>query len=349
MDIMTDERFDTVNGPEGVRVWRGSELESVHVVDAAVSDARGRTNARHGAPERRAFLRSAAKPVQVLPLIEEGLADRYGFTAEEIAVMAASHSAEPFHVAAVERVLEKADLDVGMLQCGAHPPLHEPSAEALRRAGREPTALHNNCSGKHAGMLAVCRAEGWPLETYRDPGHPLQQRIWRLVAELADLPTDAIGRAIDGCGVPTFALPINAMASLYARLAAADAVRDTDRARAVGLVFDAMTANPGHVAGTGRLCTDLMARAGDRLLVKTGAEGVYCAAFRGADRGLALKVADGARRAQDVALLALLGEIGIVEPATDPVLARHAAPQITNRAGTVVGRIDARLPIERLA
>lgn len=346
---MTDERFGTAGEPEGVRVWRGGELESVHVVHAAVVDAVGGTHARCGTPERRAFLRSAAKPVQVLPLIEDGVADRYGFTAQEIAVMAASHNAEPFHLAAVQRVLEKADLDAGMLQCGPEPPLHEPTAKELQRAGKEPTPLHNNCSGKHAGMLAVCRASGWPLETYRDPDHPLQQRIWRLVAELAGLPADAIGRAIDGCGVPTFALPVRAMAALYARLAAADAVRDTDRARAVGVVFDAMTTNPEYVAGTGRLCTDLMVRAGDRLLVKTGAEGIYCAALRGVGHGLALKVADGARRAQDVALVALLEEMGVLEPAGDPVLARHGAPEVTNRRGTVVGRIDARLPIERLA
>ncbi|HUP01982.1 MAG TPA: asparaginase [Gemmatimonadota bacterium] len=332
--------------PEGVRVWRGDEIESVHEVHAAVADPDGQVVARRGDPECRTYLRSAAKPVQVLPLVEEGLVDRFGFSGQELAVMAASHGGEPFHVAAVERILEKAGVDGGLLRCGPHAPLHEPSAAALRAAGREPTPLHNNCSGKHAGMLAVCRALGWPVATYLEPDHPLQERIWLIVADLAGLPAAGIGRAIDGCGVPSFALPVRAMAVLYARLAAADGARDSDLARAVGLVLDAMAAHPEYVAGTGRLCTDLMARAGGRVVVKTGAEGVYCAALRGQRRGLALKVADGARRAQDVALLALFAGIGVVEPAGDPVLAGHLAPPVTNRSGAVVGRIDARLPLE---
>ncbi len=332
---------------QGVRVWRGTEVESMHEVHAALVEASGREVARCGVPDMRAYLRSAAKPVQVLPVIEEGVMERYGFSDEEIAVMAASHNAEPFHVAAVERILEKAGLDAGLLRCGAHPPLHEPSAEALRRAGHEPTALHNNCSGKHAGMLAVCRAMGWPLETYRDPDHPLQVRIWRLVAELAALPAEEVGRATDGCGVPAFALPVRAMATLYARLAAADQVRDTDRSRALGIVFDPMAAHPNHVAGAGRLCTAVMTRAGERVVVKTGAEGVYCAAIRGARQGLALKVADGARRAQNVALLALLKELDLVDGVGDPDLEPHRAPELTNRSGMIVGHIDARLTFER--
>jgi len=328
--------------PAGVRVWRGEEVESLHEVHAALAEAPGSAIvARVGDPGRRAFLRSSAKPIQLLPLVEDGVADRFGFSAEEIAVMAASHNAEPFHLDAVRSVLAKAGLEPAQLRCGPHEPLHVPSAEELRARGEKPTALHNNCSGKHAGMLAVSKAHGWPLETYCDPEHPLQRRIRARLAELAGVPDAGIGLAVDGCGAPTFALPVAAMATAFARLAEADAARD--RARAIGVVLDAMAAHPAHVAGTGRLCTDLMTRAGSRIIVKTGAEGVYVAVLRGGSRGLALKVADGAKRAQDVALVALLASLGAIEPGVARALESHARPALVNRAGVTVGRIDARL------
>lgn len=320
------------SGPIGVRVWRGSEVESVHRVHAAVVED-GAVVARHGDPATRAYLRSSAKPIQLLPLVEEGLVERLGFTDIEVAVMAASHSAEPFHLDAVRLVLAKAGLSVEDLQCGA------PGA-----------ALEDNCSGKHAGMLAVCRALGWPLESYLDPGHPLQRRIASTLAELAGLSADTFGVAVDGCGAPTFALPVAAMAAAWAALAEADARRDDGRARAVGRIFDAMAAHPEYVAGTGRVDTDLMAAQGTTVVVKTGAEGVFCAAVRGTGgrrpAGLALKVEDGGKRAQDVALIALLAELGAVDPAAES-LARHAAPRVVNRAGAEVGRVDARLPLQR--
>jgi L-asparaginase II len=336
--------------PGGVRVWRGEEVESLHEVHAALARATREAGpagsgimARVGDPVRRAFLRSAAKPIQLLPLVEDGVADRFGFTTEELAIMTASHNGEPFHLDAVRSALAKAGLEPAQLQCGPHEPLHVPSAEALRERGEKPTALHNNCSGKHAGMLAVCKAHGWPLETYRDPEHPHQRRIRARLAELAGVSEAGIGLAVDGCGAPTFALPVVAMAAAFARLAEADAERDDDRARAIGVVLDAMAAHPAHVAGTGRLCTDLMTRAGSRIVVKTGAEGVYVAVLRGESQGLALKVADGAKRAQDVALVALLAALGAIEPGTARALEAHARPALVNRAGVTVGRIDARL------
>jgi L-asparaginase II len=339
---------------EGVRVWRGDEIESLHAVAAAVVDGDGRTVARHGDPSRRAYLRSSAKPIQLLPLVEEGLVEKYGFSDQELAVMAASHSAEPFHVEAVRRVLEKAGLDESMLRCGAHEPLNAAAAEELRRRGEKPASIHNNCSGKHAGMLAVCRAMGWPLDTYFDAEHPLQRRIWTTLAELAGMSPGDIGRAVDGCAVVVFALPVEGMARTWSALAAADARRGSDRDKAIGRILDVMASHPEHVAGTGRIDTDLMRRAGDRLVVKTGAEGVFCAAFRASGGrvplgGMALKVVDGARRAQDVALMSLLQDLGALDPTGDPVLQAHARPNVTNRAGAVVGWIDAWLPLQATA
>ena len=341
----------SLRNPAGVRVWRGEEIESLHLVAAAVVDGGGRTLYRHGGPERRAWLRSSAKPIQLLPLVEEGLVERFGFAMEELAVMAASHDAEPFHLEAVRSILDKAGLDESLLRCGAHEPGNAAAAEELRLRGEGPTAIHNNCSGKHAGMLIVCRALGWPLDSYLAPDHPLQLRIWRTVAELAGMAPEEIGRAIDGCGAVTFAMPVTAMARAWAALAVADARRETSREKAVGRIFDAMAAHPAHVRGTGRLDSDLLGHAGDRLIAKTGAEGLFCAALRGArgdgPRALALKVLDGARRAQDPALMALLEELGEVDGSRDPALESHARPTIVNQTGTPVGRIDARLPLER--
>jgi L-asparaginase II len=325
-----------------VRVWRGAEIESVHAVDAAFVDADGAVLALYGKPGTRAYLRSSAKPIQVLPLIERGLVDRFGFTPAEIAVMVASHSGEPAHVELVRTILVKAQLDTGSLQCGPHEPLHPPTAMALRGLGEEPSRLHNNCSGKHAGMLTVCKAEGWPLDTYCDPEHPLQRRIRSLVAELAGVDEPSIGVAVDGCGLPTFALSIRSMATAYARLAAADQVRDTDLSRAVGIAFDAMAAHPEYVAGTDRLCTAVMSAHGEHVIVKTGAEGVYCGAIRKERRGLALKVVDGARRAQDVALVAMLVELGVIDSLG---LDSFERPPVTNWAGKVVGHIDAEFTV----
>ena len=334
-----------------MRVWRGDEIESLHVVAAAVVDESGGTLYRHGDPARRAWLRSSAKPIQLLPLVEEGLVERFGFSEEELAVMAASHDAEPFHLEAVRSILARAGLEESMLRCGAHEPGNAAAAEELRRRGEEPTAIHNNCSGKHAGMLVVCRALGWPLDSYLAPDHPLQLRIWRTVAELAGAEPEKIGRAVDGCGAVTFAMPVEAMARAWGALAAADERRESAREKAVGRIFDVMAARPAHVGGTGRLDSDILRHAGDRLIAKTGAEGVYCAAFRGprgaGPRALALKVLDGARRAQAPALLALLEELGEIDASREPALEAHARPTIANRSGTHVGRIDARLPLER--
>jgi L-asparaginase II/alkylhydroperoxidase/carboxymuconolactone decarboxylase family protein YurZ len=337
--------------PAGVRVWRGDEIESLHRVSAAVVGAGGETLHRLGDPTSRAWLRSSAKPVQLLPLVEDGLVERFGFTGEELAVMAASHDAEPIHIEAVRAILAKADLAEPMLRCGAHEPGSAVAAEELHRRGEKPSAIHNNCSGKHAGMLAVCRARGWPLDSYLEPEHPLQLTIWRTLAELAAMAPEEIGRAVDGCGAMTFALPVVAMARAWGALALADARRETTREQAIGRIFDAMAAHPMHVGGSGRLDSDLLRQAGDRLIAKTGAEGVYCAALRGprgaGPRGLALKVVDGARRAQDPALLALLVELGEIDPSQDPALESHARPKLTNPSGTPVGRIDAWLPLER--
>ncbi|MGE3191445.1 MAG: asparaginase, partial [Vicinamibacterales bacterium] len=280
------------------------------------------------------------KMFQALPLVARGAADRWGLADEEIALATASHGGEPFHVAAAQSVLARCGAREDQLACGPTAPMHAPSAEALRQAGVAPGRIHNNCSGKHAGMLALAAAEGWPTDGYHLPGHPVQAGIRDTLAEWTGVPADTFGEAVDGCGIPTFTLPLADMAAGCARLSAAAA----DGVPAPARVLGAMTRHPDYVAGTGRLCTDLMRAAGGRLWAKVGAEGYYCAGVPSERLGIAIKVEDGAWRAVEPALLATLDAIGVLDDAARRALAAYAAPTLVNTRGETVGGLRARWP-----
>jgi L-asparaginase II len=328
-----------------VEVWRGSVVESVHHVSIAVVDASGGSRAYSRTPGLVSFARSAIKPIQALPLIERGVADQYGLDQREIALCCASHSGEPYHVEAAASILRKIGVDESALACGAHAPFHEPSAEALAELGELPRRIHNNCSGKHAGMLALARSQGWPVAGYQQAQHPVQQLMLEVIASWTGLPEDEIPVAVDGCGVSTFGLPIDRMAAAFARLAAAARRGESAPAR----IVDAMTQHPEYVAGTGRLCSALMRAADGLLIAKTGAEGVYCAGVPGAELGVALKVEDGAKRAAEPALLAVLRALGLLSDDAMEELAEFAAPSIRNTRGEIVGAIRASIELQPVA
>ena len=319
-------------------VWRGDLVESVHRGRHAVRDARGETLDSLGDPAGYVHLRSAAKPFQALPLVFSGAAEAFGISGEELAVACASHSAEPRHLAAVRSILRKAGLSEDDLQSGAHPPMHAPTAARLVKGGEEPRPIHGNCSGKHAGMLAVCAHAGWDPAGYRDPEGPLQRLVRRTVAKLCGLEPGDVKLAGDGCGVPVFALPLENLALGFARLGAGGAEEfPEDLLEAVRKVRDAMRAYPYMVAGTGRFDTRLM-QATD-LIAKSGAEGVFAAAsLSGSDAepgwGLALKVSDGAGRAIAPAALAALDGRGVRVPA------EMKEGTLTDLHGEAVGRIS---------
>ena len=325
-----------------VEVRRGTTVESVHFGAIAVADGRGRLLATAGDPATEVVLRSTAKPAQVLALLDSGAAERFGFSDEEIAVMIASHGGEPFHVSTVRSILARIGLDESALKCGAHAPYHRPSAGALRENGGEPTALHNNCSGKHAGMLALAVHLGAPVDSYLDPGHPVQTRIRARVESLAGLEPGAATVVVDGCSAPTFVMPLSSLALLYARLAdpARGAAAGPDRSvlRAVA----AMRAHPEMIAGTDRLCTALMRAGRLGLIAKIGAEGMYGLAWEkeGAGTGLALKIADGEgqRSRFSVALEALL-QLGILPRETVAELRGRFVEEVRNHRGLLVGSI----------
>ena len=316
---------------------RGGVEESRHRVHVAVVDADGRLVARAGDPDRVAFLRSAAKPLQALPLVDDGVTGRFGITPAELAVCCASHSGEPVHLEAVASILGRIGADEAELACGPHEPFAPAVARRMREEGERPRPIHNNCSGKHAGMLGLARVHGWPAQGYHVSGHAVQRRAEREVVRWSGVAEGALVRGVDGCGVVTWALPLEAMARAFARLGAAAAAGEPGPAA----VVEAMSGHPEMVAGTGRLCTDLMRAAGGTVLVKTGAEGVYCAAVPGSGLGVALTVEDGARRAQDPALVATLAALDALDPEVLTALAGHQEPALRNTRGEAVGRLRA--------
>ncbi len=316
---------------------RSGLIESVHTVHVAAVDAGGRLLARSGDPGLVTFLRSAAKPFQALPLVEEGVAARFRLTTEELAVACASHGGEPLHLAVVRSILAKAGVPEEAFECGAHLPLHLESAHALLRAGRKAAPIHNNCSGKHAGMLALARSKGWPLEGYRLAEHPVQERMLAEVARWTGVSSEQIGVGTDGCGVACFSLSIRAVAFAFARFAAAAARNEPGPET----IARAMGAHPFMVAGTGRLCSELIEATKGRILAKVGAEGVYGALDRERSIGIALKVEDGARRACEVALLVSLMELGLLTPDEIGLLEDRWHRVVPNTRGEPVARLRA--------
>jgi L-asparaginase II len=325
-----------------VEVWRGETVESVHYGAIAVSDADGALIASVGDPQEVTFLRSAAKPIQALPLLEAGGAGRFGLTPEEIAVIAGSHGGEPFHLAAVRAILRKIGLDESALRCGAHAPSHRPAAVMLRRRNEEPSAIHHNCSGKHAGMLALAVLLGAPVDTYLDAGHPVQVLIRSAVESFAGLPPGGSRLAVDGCSAPTFAMPMASSARLYATLLAPQGPPERHRAAARSAV-DAMRRHPEMVAGSDRLCTELM-REASGLVAKIGAEGFYGLGWesRGRGIGVSLKISDGdPERARASAAIEALRQLGALPGAVAERLRTRFVPDPRNHRGLVVGQVKA--------
>ena len=319
-----------------VVVTRGAAAESIHRVSAAVVvDDRLVAYARD--PEHRAYWRSCAKPFQLIPFMEAGGADELGWGPDQIALACASHGGEPEHVAIAERMLGDLGLEAGDLACGAAEPLTQRGQRLLRESGGRPTRLHNNCSGKHAAMLARAQLADWPTAGYDHPDHPVQQSIFGVIAQWTDVDIAHITIARDGCGVPVFGLPLIAMARAFSRFAAAMRAADDVAVR----IGSAMLANPFLVGGTDRFDTVLMEEA-PGIVCKIGAEGVHSAAVVSAGIGVALKVEDGGSRAQYPALLALLQHLGALPDPLPPRLAEISRKPVRDTRHEVVGEIVVR-------
>jgi L-asparaginase II len=347
------------------RVYRGGLLESVHRGSIAVVDARGTLLAYAGDPSLRACLRSAAKPFQAIPLLEYGGVDEFDLTQEEIALTCASHGGEPLHVATAAALLRKGEFDEEDLRCGAHLPLDEKSAADLRASGELPSALHNNCSGKHAGMLLATQVMDVPSAGYIERDHPLQTLMRTTLADFADVPPENVPMAIDGCGVPAFFLSLHRAAYAYARLMAGSIEQ---YAESTSRVVAAMTAYPHYVAGNWSMTTPLMAAFDGELLAKEGAEGFYAMALAPnlcneltarlplahdavtaeSGIGIALKIDDGSMdRGRNPVILRVLEWLGLDLDAR-PELEPFRRSIVRNHAGTEVGEVRAEFELEAL-
>ncbi|MBV8298908.1 MAG: asparaginase [Candidatus Eremiobacteraeota bacterium] len=332
--------FWELAGVPAVAVRRGARVESLHQVAACAAGVDGEIVLKLGTVETPVFLRSSAKPFIAAASVREGVLERFGFGERELAVMCASHNGEPGHVELVASMLERIGAREADLACGAHPPSYEPAAAALAARGERPTQLHNNCSGKHAGILALAKSIGAPFEGYLEQAHPAQRLILAMCERVSDDVFDGDKLAVDGCGIPVYATTLRKAALSFARLATLRGVDDADAA-ALARVGAAMAAEPWYVGGTGRFDTDLMRASRGRIVSKAGAEGVHCDALLDAGLGVALKVLDGTRRATPPATLAVLDALHALEPGVREALRQHAVVPVKNVAGRVVGEVAA--------
>ena len=315
-----------MNSPLIVEVTRGDRIESRHEVDAVVVDSLGRLVGSWGEPHRAVLPRSALKPIQALPLVDTGASDAFGLTDTELALACASHQGERRHEEVVTAWLSRLPGGTNSLACGAHPPLSEEAGQALAASGRPPTAVHNNCSGKHAGFLTVIAHLGFEVDGYLDPEHPLHvDHVTPAIERTCGVDLGAGRPAIDGCGIPVWPVALDRLANGWANLGESAAGSSAHR------LLSAMRAEPFMVAGTGRACTRLIGMATGGTVAKAGAEGVFCAVVPDEHIGLALKARDGGARAAEAAATWLLAHLGHLDA--------EPSQMLVNRAGRPVGEV----------
>lgn len=327
-----------MSNPILAELVRGGLVESRHSGAVAVSDPEGRLVLSSGDVARPVFPRSAVKAFQALPLLESGAADKLGLTDADIALAVSSHGGEQRHVETAAAMLAKAGRDAGTLECGVHAPSFRPAAWALLRAGEEPCALHNNCSGKHAGFICLACATDRDPQGYIKADHLVMREVMGAVNEMSGAALAGNGVGIDGCSIPTQAAPLAGVARGFARFGTG-AHLGPERAKAAARIRRAAAAEPFLVAGTKRFCTDIMTIFGERVFVKTGAEGVFCAAFPELGYGIALKCDDGGTRAAELMMAGVIAKLLPLSESEAEALARFLAPVQKNWNGIEVGRL----------
>jgi len=345
------------DNPVLVEALRGACVESMHRGAFAVVDAAGRVHTAVGDIERPVFPRSAVKVLQALPLVASGAADRFGLDDAELALACASHGGEPAHAQVALAMLAKAGLDESALECGAHWPLHEPSARALAAAGSAPGARPNNCSGKHAGfvclgcaMAAAAGAGGSAdfVRGYVRAAHPVMREVSAALQRTTGFDLAAAAQGIDGCSIPTFAIPLRHLAHAFAKVATGAGL-NADDARAARRLRQAVACQPLMVAGHGRFDSAVMGRFGERVFCKTGAEAVYCAALPEAGLGVAIKIDDGtSARAAEVVMASLLEQLLELRSDDEAAFLRARSEVVLhNWNGLEVGRLRAAAAVAR--
>lgn len=327
--------------PVLVEALRGGVVESRHRGAAVIVDALGKTFFAIGDVARPVFPRSAVKPLQALPLVAGGAADRFGFNAAEVALACGSHGGTPEHVAVASEMLAKAGSTLAELECGAHWPLDEAAARELAARGGQPTALHNNCSGKHAGFIAVARDRRVATTGYVQPDHPVMREVTAVLGAVTGTRINEAPVGVDGCSIPAFALSLEALATGFARFGSGTGL-PADLVTAAERIQAAVAAEPRMLAGEGRFDTEVAMRGCGEVLAKSGAEGVACATLPSLGLGLAVKIDDGAGRAAQVVMATLLVRLFSAKSRGDALRAvceRYGRPVLRNWNGLEVGAL----------
>jgi L-asparaginase II len=325
----------SIDKPIVIEVTRGAMVESRHLGAAAVMKIDGSTVEAWGDIDTPVMARSAIKPLQAIPLVESGAADRFGLTDVQLSLACASHNGEPRHVEAVRAWLALVGLSEADLECGAHVPSRLPFLQQFVRTGAPLTPAFNNCSGKHSGFLTTAVHKGEPTRGYIRREHPVQQRLLGIYEQLAQCDLSRASIGIDGCGIPTVGVPLRHMALAMANMANPARLPEA-RAKAIRRIRDAMNAEPFFMAGSGRFCTRVNGTLKGVAQIKTGAEGVYCAMLPTLGLGVALKIWDGTGRASEVAMATILRHLGVL---SDTAFDTVVTPPVLNVAGLKVGDI----------
>ncbi len=331
---------------------RGGITESIHHGIVVAVNAAGETVASVGDADQVIFFRSSAKPFQAIPVIESGAADAFKLTPAELALCCASHAGSPEHQRQVATMLARFGMTADDLQCGCPLPMDQAEAARMTLGETPRTPLACDCSGKHAGMLAVSAHEGLSRHDYLDPAHPLQRRILGIMGEVMRVPEESIILGIDGCSLPTFGAPVRAFATAFAALAAPERVSNgagREHAAALNRLRAAITAHPENVAGPGHFVTDLMALSDGRIAAKSGAEGLICLAVPERELGIAIRVLDGSFRAHPDVTLEALKQLDILDAPTRAAILARDSPKLRNHNGLLVGEIRPAFRLERSA
>ena len=328
-----------------VKVYRKDTIESIHHGAIAVVDSSGKLFYSVGDPKFATFLRSSAKPFQALVVVESGAAEAFGLNQQEIAIISGSHNGEKKHVRVVRSILKKIGLNKDYLQCGTHVP-HYYTASGITPPKKKFSPLQHNCSGKHAGMLAVCVYEGWNLENYQNPRHPLQKLILKKISELCEYPLRKIKIGIEGCGVPTHALPLKNMAVGFSKLVSFRS-KNQIVSQSLQVVADSMWRYPEMVSGKGRLDYQLAVASRGNILAKAGAEALHCAVILDKGYGMIVKISDGSRRALAPASIEVYRQLGVLNKRQLKDLGDFVSPSIYNHQRKKVGYLKADFKLRR--
>lgn len=323
--------------PLVVEVLRGSVVESVHQVMVVVVNEIGSVTNYWGNPQFLTVPRSAIKMLQALPLIESGAADKFGLEEKHIALACSSHRGEKDHVAALAQWNEKVGIKESDYVLGPHMPSDEVSSHELIRKGQKPGVLHNNCSGKHSGIITTCKHLGEDPAGYDKYEHNAQKRLRKILTETMKVDYSKVAYGTDGCGIPTYAVPLQSLAAGMSVFI--NSKEATPRKQAAERIIHAMRTYPFYVSGSGSFNTDIIEKSQGRAIIKGGAEGVYCGVLTEKKVAFAIKVADGATRASQIVAATLLLQLGGLNENEFKALSKHTQPVITNWKGDVVGQI----------